>query len=243
MRDSRIRAASYEPVPDSSVLVISRDPHLLELLERGLGLAGYAVRTGTEGGQVLRAAVEEVPDVVVLDADELGVDELGVIGALRGSGSALPLCVLSQRDSVSHRIASFDRGADDYVVKPVAVPELTARLGALLRRARELPRLPRTLLSAGPLVMDLGGRRVTVDGHEIRFTKRQFDVLEQLLRGQGEVQSRQRLLAAVWGYDFAADTNIIDVVVGVVRRKLAEAGAPPMIHTVRGIGHVLRAPE
>ncbi|MFF2551205.1 response regulator transcription factor [Nocardia sp. NPDC058058] len=236
--------AVLEPVGEvaaaNCVLIGSADRALRVELERGLRLAGYAVRAVPDVRSVARG-VERPPDALVLDA-ELPGGGADLVTALRAAGSVLPICVVGARTSLRDRVIALNSGADDYLMKPFAMAELVARLGALLRRSQSLPRAPRTRTVVGPLLLDRTGRLVTVYGREVRLTRREFDLLDQLAGAAGEVQTRRALLRQVWGFDFATDTNTIDVVLGSLRRKLAAADAPKLIHTVRGIGYVLREP-
>jgi two-component system, OmpR family, response regulator PrrA len=163
-----------------------------------------------------------------------------VISRLRGLGIDVPVCILSARDTVDDRVAGLEAGADDYLVKPFALDELLARIRALLRRAREDVAVPTTV---GPLQLDPARRDVRLLGRPVQLTKREYELLETLARNPGIVLTRERLLELVWGYDFAVDTNVVDVFVGYLRRKLEADGTPRMIHTVRGVGFVLRAPD
>jgi two-component system response regulator PrrA len=147
--------------------------------------------------------------------------------------------MLSARTSVDDRVTGLAAGADDYLVKPFALTELVARLRALLRR---VPPAPTTRIQVGPLAVDPAARSVAVGGRPVGLTRREFDLTETLARNAGVVLSRERLLELVWGYDFAVDTNVVDVFVSQLRRKLEADGAPRMIRTVRGVGFVLAAP-
>jgi two-component system response regulator PrrA len=175
--------------------------------------------------------------VILLDVGLPGMDGVEVVRRIRASGDDVPICILSARVEVGDRIIGLEAGADDYVVKPFAFAELVARLNALLRRR---PDADVPLLTAGGLRVDVSRRRVQRDGREIELTKREFHLLETLVRNQGIVLSRTRLLELVWGYDFEVNTNVVDVFVGYLRRKLEQDGASRLIHTVRGVGFVLR---
>lgn len=164
---------------------------------------------------------------------------VAVVTALRALGHDVPVCVLSARDTVDDRVAGLEAGADDYLVKPFALDELIARLRALLRRSPPV-RTSDTMPTVGPLRIDTARRQVTVNEREIELTKREYELLLVLAENATIVLSRQRLLELVWGYDFAVDTNVVDVFVGYVRRKLEVDGAPRLLHTVRGVGFVLK---
>jgi two-component system, OmpR family, response regulator PrrA len=224
----------------AEVLVVDDDVDIRVSLDRGLRLSGFSVRTAADGTSALSAMAEHRPDCVVLDVNMPGMDGVEVVTRLRGLGIDVPVCMLSARDTVDDRVAGLEAGADDYLVKPFALDELVARIRALLRRAREDVAVPTTV---GPLQLDPARRVVRLHGRPVELTKREYDLLETLARNPGIVLTRERLLELVWGYDFAVDTNVVDVFVGYLRRKLEADGTPRTIHTVRGVGFVLRAPD
>jgi two-component system, OmpR family, response regulator PrrA len=230
--------------PTADLLVVEDDADVRASLERGLRLSGFAVRSAQDGPGALRAVHERVPDAVVLDLGLPGMDGVAVVSALRAMDHDVPVCVLSARDSVDDRVVGLEAGADDYVVKPFALAELVARLKALLRRgARTAPATTPDLgevLAVGPLRIDLARRTVHVGERAVDLTKREYELLVVLARNADVVLTRERLLELVWGYDFATDTNVVDVFVGYVRRKLEADGTPRLVHTVRGVGFVLR---
>jgi len=230
-----------EATPD--LLVVDDDADVRASLERGLRLSGFAVRSAQDGPGALRAVHERVPDAVVLDLGLPGMDGVAVVSALRAMDHDVPVCVLSARDTVDDRVVGLEAGADDYMVKPFALAELVARLKALLRRgARAAPATPELgeVLAVGPLRVDLARRTVHVGERAVDLTKREYELLVVLARNADVVLTRERLLELVWGYDFATDTNVVDVFVGYVRRKLEADGSPRLVHTVRGVGFVLR---
>ena len=194
------------------------------------------MRTAADGELALAAVAERVPDCIVLDVGLPGQDGVAVVEALRRDDLTVPVLMLSARTSVEDRVTGLAAGADDYLVKPFALAELVARLRALLRR---VPAPEPRGLSVGPLLVDPARRRATVDGVPVELTRREFDLVETLARNAGIVLSRERLLELVWGYDFAVDTNVVDVFVSQLRRKLEAGGAPRLVHTVRGIGFCL----
>jgi two-component system, OmpR family, response regulator PrrA len=230
--------------PTADLLVVEDDADVRASLERGLRLSGFAVRSAQDGPGALRAVHERVPDAVVLDLGLPGMDGVAVVSALRAMDHDVPVCVLSARDTVDDRVVGLEAGADDYVVKPFALAELVARLKALLRRgARVAPTTTPGLgevLAVGPLRVDLARRTVHVGERAVDLTKREYELLVVLARNADVVLTRERLLELVWGYDFATDTNVVDVFVGYVRRKLEADGTPRLVHTVRGVGFVLR---
>jgi two-component system response regulator PrrA len=221
------------------VLVVDDDEDVRTSLERALRVSGFAVRSAADGISALRAVAELPPDCVVLDINMPGMDGVAVVTALRALGHEVPVCVLSARDTVDDRVAGLEAGADDYLVKPFALDELIARLRALLRRSPPV-RTSDTMPTVGPLRINTARRQVTVNEREIELTKREYELLLVLAENATIVLSRQRLLELVWGYDFAVDTNVVDVFVGYVRRKLEVDGAPRLLHTVRGVGFVLK---
>jgi two-component system response regulator PrrA len=224
------------------LLVVDDDADVRASLERGLRLSGFAVRSAQDGPGALRAVHERVPDAVVLDLGLPGMDGVAVVTALRAMDHDVPVCVLSARDTVDDRVVGLEAGADDYMVKPFALTELVARLRALLRRGvRPAPDASSgDVVGAGPLRIDLARRTVHVGERPVDLTKREYELLVVLARNAEVVLTRERLLELVWGYDFATDTNVVDVFVGYLRRKLEADGTPRLVHTVRGVGFVLR---
>jgi DNA-binding response OmpR family regulator len=225
--------------PDAPlVLVVDDDRHIREALERTLTLEGFGVRTAADGADALEAVTAEPPAIVVLDVAMPRVDGVEVARRLRADGNDVPVLMLSARDEVEDRVAGLQAGADDYVVKPFATEELLARLQALLRRRPEAVAVP---ISVGTLTVDPARRRVTLDGDDIELTNREFELLTAFVRHAGMVLSRSQLLEQVWGYTFDVQTNVVDVFVGYLRRKLEAGGHERILHTVRGAGFVLRA--
>ena len=221
------------------ILVVDDEPAVRDSLDRALRLEGYEVGLAGDGAEALEALADESPDAVVLDLMMPRVDGLEVCRRMRAAGNRTPVLVLTARDAVSDRVKGLDAGADDYLVKPFALTELVARLRALLRR---VPPPPGAELTVGPLAVDPAARAVTMAGRPVELTRREFDLVEVLARNARVVLSRERLLDLVWGYDFAVDTNVVDVFVSQVRRKLEAEGEPRMIRTVRGVGFVLAPP-
>lgn len=226
--------------PDAHVLVVDDDEDVRTSLERALRLSGFTVRTAADGAAALRCVADDPPDCVVLDVNMPRMDGVAVVTALRALGHDVPVCVLSARDTVDDRVAGLEAGADDYLVKPFALDELVARLRALLRRPPPAAAPGTAPVVVGPLVLDPARRTVTVHGRVVELTKREHDLLAVLAAHATVVLTRQRLLELVWGYDFAVDTNVVDVFVGYLRRKLEADGAPRLVQTVRGVGFVLR---
>jgi DNA-binding response OmpR family regulator len=219
------------------VLLVDDDAAIRRSVAEGLELEGFEVVLAS-GGRAALAAVETVtPAVVVLDLAMPDLDGLEVLRRLRAAGHDMPVCVLSARDEVDDRVAGLEVGADDYVVKPFALEEVVARLHALLRRRNAGSG---DQLSVGDLHVDGPGHRATRGGRDLELTRRELQLLELFMRHQGEVLSRACLHEEVWGYDFDPRTNVADVFVGYLRRKLEAGGEPRILHTVRGVGFVLR---
>ena len=220
------------------VLVVDDDPSIREALDRALRLEGFGVSVRADGEAALSVVEEDQPDVVVLDVMMPGLSGVEVVRRLRAGGYELPVCVLSARDELADRVAGLRAGADDYLVKPFELEELVARLHALLRRRPDRPSVP---LEVGDLRIDPGRRTVRRGGREIELTGREFELLETLAGHAGMVLSRRQLLEQVWGYTFDVDGNVVDQFVSYLRRKLEASGEERVIHTVRGVGFVLRA--
>ena len=227
------------------ILVVDDEAPIREALERALRLEGFAVECAPGGRTALEAVARRPPAAIVLDVTMPDMNGRAVCARLRADGIRTPIMILSARDEVEDRVAGLQAGADDYLVKPFAVEELVARLQALLRRSagengENGDDGARAELEVGDLVVDPAGRTVTRGGREIELTRREFELIEVFARNPGIVLERDRLLELVWGYDWAADTNVVDVFVSYLRRKLEADGEPRMIQTVRGVGFVLR---
>ncbi len=224
------------------ILVVDDDRAVRESLRRSLEFNGYQVEMAGDGAQALEAIIANRPDAMVLDVMMPRLDGLEVARRLRSTGDDLPILVLTARDTVSDRVSGLDAGADDYLPKPFALEELLARLRALLRRA-----VPDTQngqaseeLSFADLTLDPGTREVRRGGREISLTRTEFALLELFLSYPKHVLTRGRILEEVWGYDFPTSGNALEVYVGYLRRKTEAEGEPRLIHTVRGVGYVLR---
>jgi DNA-binding response OmpR family regulator len=223
---------------DPLVLVVDDEASVRQALERALRLEGFAVNTASGGHEALAAVGERPPSVLVLDVTMPDLDGVSVVKKLRASGVDVPVCILSARDEVDDRVAGLQAGADDYLVKPFAIAELAARLHALLRRRGDDDGAPRTI---GDVVVDPRRHMATRGGRELDLTRREFELLETFVRHPGQVLSRDQLLELVWGYATAVETNVVDVFVGYLRRKLETGGEPRILHTIRGVGWALRA--
>jgi DNA-binding response OmpR family regulator len=208
-----------------------------EALERALRLEGFAVSTAPGGREALAEVALRPPAVMVLDVTMPDLDGVSVVRRLRADGIDTPVCILSARDEVEDRVAGLQAGADDYLVKPFALPELTARLNALLRRRGTSSDGPLTI---GDIVIDSRRHVAARAGRELGLTRREWDLLETFARHPGQVLSRDQLLNLVWGYAVEVETNVVDVFVGYLRRKLEAEGESRVLHTVRGVGWALR---
>ncbi|MBB4661247.1 response regulator transcription factor [Conexibacter arvalis] len=219
-------------MPQQTVLVVDDDAPVRRMLERTLAAEGWSVQAVADGGAALAAVERAVPDAVVLDVAMPGLDGLAVARRLRGKGLATPILLLTARDAVSDRVAGLDAGADDYLVKPFATEELSARLRALLRRGKAVPEL----LAFADVTLDPSTGRATRGERDLELTPREAELLALLLRDPRAVISRERALEEVWGGEWEAQPNVVDRYVAYLRRKLGE---PPLIKTVRGVGFVL----
>lgn len=220
-----------------TVLVVDDEPAIRESLERALALEGYAVELAVDGESALARVAESPVDATVLDIAMPGIDGLEVCRRMRNAGDRTPVLMLTARDAVSDRVDGLDAGADDYLVKPFALAELKARLRALLRRLEpgDSPQLRFANLS-----LDRATREVRRGDRELELTRTEFSLLELLIEHPRQVLSRSQIYEAVWGYDFGESSNSLGVYVGYLRRKTEAGGAARLIHTVRGIGYVLK---
>ncbi|WP_128376018.1 response regulator transcription factor [Streptomyces cavernae] len=229
-----------------TVLLAEDDRAIRHALERALTLEGYDVTSVADGVQALAQAHRTPPDVLLLDVMMPGIDGLQVCRVLRAEGDRTPILMLTALVETADRIAGLDAGADDYVVKPFDVEEVFARLRALLRRTGAAESAPREQRFAdGPVTtaglrIDAQARRVWRGEREVELTRTEFDLLELLARNVGIVLDHSTIYDRIWGYDFGPGSKNLAVYVGYLRRKLDEPGQPQLIHTVRGVGYVLR---
>lgn len=223
------------------ILVVDDEAALRTSVRRALTLAGYEVEVASDGEEALASLAERAPDAVVLDVLMPGVDGLEVCTRLRAAGDRTPVLMLTARDAVGDRVAGLDAGADDYMVKPFALQELLARLRALLRRTAALNGDDAGTLRFEDLTLDVAGHAVERSGRPIGLTRTEFLLLELLMRNPRIVLTRSVIHERVWGYDFGPASNSLGVYVGYLRRKVEEGGASRLIHTVRGVGYVLRS--
>ena len=222
------------------ILVVEDDRAVREAVRRALTLGGYEVQVAEDGEQAIEMVVQGVPDAVVLDVGLPGIDGLEVCRRLRLLGNRVAILILTARDVLSDRIDGLDAGADDYLVKPFDVEELKARLRALLRRTST--QSDPDSLSFAELHLDSARHGAAVDGNFVELTRTEYQLLELLMLNPSRVLPHSLIYDRVWGYDFGPASNALRVYVGYLRRKLEATGARPLIHTVRGVGYVLREP-
>ena len=225
---------------DGAVLLVDDDAPIRRMLERTLGAEGYAVSAVADGGAALAQVERSVPDVIVLDVAMPGLDGLAVTRRLRAKGLTVPILLLTARDAIEERVAGLDAGADDYLVKPFDVDELKARVRALLRRTGD--GADPDALAFEELRLDSARHGVSVNDDFVELTRTEYQLLELLLLNPRRVLPHSVIYDRVWGYDFGPASNALRVYVGYQRRKLEDAGARPLIHTVRGVGYALREP-
>lgn len=222
------------------ILVVDDDRAVRESLRRSLTFNGYTVDLAVDGIDALEKATADRPDALVLDVMMPRLDGLEVCRRLRSTGDDLPILVLTARDSVSERVAGLDAGADDYLPKPFALEELLARLRALLRRRAPDQGEISEAMRFADLSLDPVTREVSRGSRSISLTRTEFSLLEMLMANPRRVLTRGRILEEVWGYDFPTSGNALEVYIGYLRRKTEADGEPRLIHTVRGVGYVLR---
>jgi two-component system, OmpR family, response regulator MprA len=218
------------------ILVVDDEPAVRTSLERALALEGYTVDLAADGAAALNRLAAAPPDAVVLDVGMPRVDGLEVCRRMRRAGDRTPVLMLTARDAIDDRVEGLDAGADDYLVKPFALRELRARLRALLRRvdhATETLRYADLALDPGAYEVHRGERRVDL-------SRTEFTLLELFMRHPRQVLTRAQIFESVWGYDLGASSNALGVYMGYLRRKTEQAGEPRLLHTVRGVGYVLR---
>ncbi|GAA2339709.1 response regulator transcription factor [Streptomyces violaceusniger] len=230
------------------ILIVDDEPAVREALQRSLVFEGYATETAVDGLDALDKVGSYDPELIVLDVLMPRMDGLTAARRLRATGVTLPILMLTARDTVGDRVTGLDAGADDYLVKPFELDELLARIRALLRRssyaAQQGAALPEgDVLAFGDLRMDLTTREVARGGRRVELTRTEFTLLEMFLAHPRQVLTREQILKAVWGFDFEPSSNSLDVYVMYLRRKTEAGGEPRLVHTVRGVGYVLRPAE
>ena len=223
----------------AKVLIAEDDRAVRESLVRALRYEGYDVFAVADGAQALESVADTPPDVAILDVSMPYIDGYTVCRRLRERFRELPILMLTARHEIADRVAGLDAGADDYLVKPFALDELLARLRALLRRTSLSGS---EVLRFADLVLEPRGRRVTRAEHPLELTKTEFDLLELFMINPGIVLDRDTIYDRIWGFDFETHSRSLDVYIGYLRRKTEADGAPRLLHTVRGVGYVLREP-
>lgn len=220
------------------ILVVEDEPEIAGYLRRGLTLEGYSVEVAADGAVALAAARERPPDLVILDIMLPAIDGLEVARRLRAV-SDVPIIMLTARDAVPDRVAGLEAGADDYLIKPFAFEELLARIRVQLRRRARGDQSD--VLRYGPITMDTSAHTVYIGERRVDLTAKEYELFELFMRHPQQVLTREIIYDRVWGYDFGGESNIIEVYVRYLRQKLEAGGEPRLIHTVRGVGYILRA--
>lgn len=222
------------------ILVVDDDQGVRDSLARSLQYSGYEVTTAEDGLEALAKLSHMRPDAVIMDIMMPRLDGLETTRMLRQNGNDVPILVLTARDAIGDRVDGLDAGADDYMVKPFSLEELLARLRALTRRSRPEPAENTETLLFDDLTLDTQSREVTRRGRRISLTRTEFALLQTFMEHPRKVLERSWLLNEVWGFDFPTTANSLEVYIGYLRRKTEQEGEPRLIHTVRGIGYVLR---
>lgn len=243
--------AKLGPMVAMKVLIVDDEPDVRDALRRSLSFEGYETELAVDGFDALEKAAASEPDLVLLDVLMPRMDGLTAARRLRGSGTRVPILMLTARDTVGDRVTGLDAGADDYLVKPFELDELLARIRALLRRTTYAQEQAREQTGEGgdggpgglafaDLRMDPVTREVTRGERQVELTRTEYTLLEMFLSHPRQVLTREQILKAVWGFDFEPSSNSLDVYVMYLRRKTEAAGEPRLVHTVRGVGYVLR---
>jgi heavy metal response regulator len=222
------------------ILVVEDEPGIARFIRQGLSEAGYAVDVASDGEEGLDYALAAPYDLIILDILLPKMDGLRLLRELRERGVRTPVLLLTALDTVEDRVKGLDSGADDYLVKPFAFPELLARVRALLRRP---PLQSNPVLRVGDLELDTVRREVRRAGRRIDLSPREFSLLEYLMRHPNQVLTRTQIAEHIWNFDFYAESNVVDVYIGYLRRKIDRGFDRPLIHTVRGVGYRLSAEE
>ncbi|MGF2947060.1 response regulator transcription factor [Mycobacterium sp. Lab-001] len=235
----RIYRADGSPI---RVLLVDDEPALTNLVRMALHYEGWVVEVAHNGRDGIAKFDTINPDVLVLDIMLPDVDGLRILDRVREADTYTPTLFLTARDSVMDRVTGLTAGADDYMTKPFSLEELVARLRGLLRRSSRQPAPTTETLEVGELRVDAASREVTRDGTQVSLSSTEFELLRFLMRNPRRVLSRTEILDRVWNYDFAGRTSIVDLYISYLRKKI-DSGREPMIHTVRGVGYLLRPPE
>ena len=234
-------ATVAKPATKQRVLVVDDEENVSHLVSSALRFDGFETITADNGNSALAAVAEQDPDLLVLDVMMPGLDGFGLLNKLRAAGSQVPVIFLTARDGASDRVKGLRAGADDYVVKPFSVEELLARVHAVLRRSA--PEISRDgVLSVADLELDENSHEVWRGGNEIHLTSTEFELLRYLMRNERVVLSKAQILDRVWKYDFQGQSNIVELYIGYLRKKI-DTVDPKLIHTVRGAGYVIKAPR
>lgn len=236
MPSEEIAMSPDTETPAPHILVIEDESDIARFVELELSCEGYRVEVAGDGMAGLQKAREHPPDLVILDLMLPRLDGMEVCRRLR-QHSDVPILMLTARDSVKHKVAGLDAGANDYLTKPFSLEELLARVRVQLRQRFQVPK---TLLQVGDLGLDTATREVRRGDQEVHLTPREFDLLAYLMRHPRQVLTREQILEAVWGYDFEGEDNVLEVYISYLRTKLEGPDYPKMIHTVRGVGYVIR---
>jgi two-component system, OmpR family, response regulator MprA len=225
----------------ANILVVEDDAAIASMLRRGLSFEGYTVQMVGSGPDALGALRQDTPDLIVLDVMLPGMDGIEVCRRVRAAGLDVPVLMLTARDEVTDRVAGLDAGADDYLVKPFAFEELVARLRALLRRTDGRPAdSSGSTLQFDDLVLDTGTRFAHRGERMIELTTREFDLLQLFMRNPNQVLGRDLIMERVWGDDFPGESNVLEVYISTLRRRLEAQGEPRLLQTIRGAGYALR---
>jgi two-component system OmpR family response regulator len=224
------------------VLVVDDEPALAELLSMALRYEGWEVRSEGDGMSAVRAARDFRPNAVVLDIMLPDIDGLEVLRRMRGDAPEVPVLFLTAKDSVEDRVTGLTAGGDDYVTKPFSLEEVVARLRGLMRRAKRSDLRDDSTLMVGDLMMDEDSREVRRGTDAIELTATEFELLRYLMRNARRVLSKSQILDRVWHYDFGGQANVVELYISYLRKKI-DAGRKPMIHTMRGVGYVLKPTE
>jgi two-component system OmpR family response regulator len=233
--------------PDGSpvrALVVDDEAALGELIQLALRYEGWQVETATDGATALSKARALAPDVIVLDIMMPGLDGLEVLRRLRATGDDVPVLFLTAKDAVADRVVGLTAGGDDYVTKPFSLEEVVARLRGLLRRSgRAVSGYTDPVLRVGDLTLDEESYEVTRGGRPIELTAKEFELLRYLMRNPRRVVSKLQILDRVWSYDFEGRSSIVEIYISYLRKKIEGEGLPPLIHTVRGVGYLIKPPS
>jgi len=229
--------------PEARLLVVDDEPNILELLSVSLRFAGFEVATATNGADALNKVREFSPDLLVLDVMMPGLDGFAVASTLRSRGDCVPVVFLTAKDATEDRVQGLTLGGDDYVTKPFSLEEVVARIRAVLRRTGGPAVAPTTArLAYGDLVLDDDSHEVWEGEREVELSPTEFNLLRYFLQNPGRVLSKRQILEHVWNYDFGGDGNVVESYVSYLRKKVDQS-EPRLLHTVRGVGYVLRQPK